>query len=207
MMKRSFAMFYLLLFALAALSPTFTRSDRFATASESGRAEKTKPVETSDPPTAAPGVRFDPIVRDIEGWTVHVDPALLEGEHCDEGEKALTMLANHLQRIAILVPAGPLAKLRELDIWIEHSHPTLKTMQYHPSGRWLVDHGHDPSMIELEKGSQHHQCKQLMLRVVFAAARAGVGRKRALGNLDGLPGQRHRRTRRNASFGGGIHQQ
>lgn len=94
----------------------------------------------------AAGVRFDPVVRGIEGWTVHIDPALLDGEHREEGGRALAMLANHLQRIAILVPAGPLAKLRGMEIWIERHHPTLKSKQYHPSRQWLLDHGHDPRL-------------------------------------------------------------
>jgi len=93
-----------------------------------------------------PVVRFDPVMRDIEGWKVHVEPALLDGEHREEGAKALAMLANHLQRIRILVPAEPLAKLQTIGIWIEHDHPTLKSMQYHPSQGWLVAHGHDPRL-------------------------------------------------------------
>jgi len=56
-----------------------------------------------------PSPRFDPVEEDIESWTVHVEPALLDGEHADEGVAALKMLANHLQRIAILVPEEPLA--------------------------------------------------------------------------------------------------
>jgi dipeptidyl-peptidase-4 len=91
-------------------------------------------------------VRFDPIVRQIEGWTVNIEPALLEGEHAEEGGKALTMLANHLQRIKILIPSPQLAQLQKIEIWIEHSHPTLKAMQYHPGKQWLVDHGHDPRL-------------------------------------------------------------
>ena len=39
--------------------------------------------------SAVPGVRFDPVVRDIEGWTVHVDPALLQGEHQEQGARAV----------------------------------------------------------------------------------------------------------------------
>jgi hypothetical protein len=93
-----------------------------------------------------PAVRFDPIVRDIEGWKVYIEPALLDGEHREEGYKALQMLANHLQRIKILLPAEPLAKLQSIGIWIEHDHPTLKPMQYHPSREWLVSHGHDPRL-------------------------------------------------------------
>lgn len=93
-----------------------------------------------------PGVRFDPVARDIEGWKILVEPALLEGEHRAEGAQVLAMLANHLQRIKILVPEGPLARLQQLEIWIEHSHPVLKSKQYHPSRDWLVQHGHDPRL-------------------------------------------------------------
>ena len=47
---------------------------------------------------------FDPIVREIEGWKVHIDPTMLDGEYSAEGTRALTMLAGHLQRIAIMIP-------------------------------------------------------------------------------------------------------
>ncbi len=87
--------------------------------------------------------RFEPIVQKIEGWTVHVDPQLVKGEHSETGGGALKMLANHLQRIAILVPEAQLAKLRTVEFWIEHSHPQLGGMQYHPNRKWLTDRGHD----------------------------------------------------------------
>jgi len=103
-------------------------------------------VKTSDRANASPAGRFDPLLREIEGWKVHVEPALIDGKHRQEGTNALTMLANHLQRIKILVPAEPLAKLQAIEIWIEHDHPRLKAMQYHPSRGWLVDNGHDPRL-------------------------------------------------------------
>ena len=87
--------------------------------------------------------RFEPIVQEIDGWTVHVDPRLLEGEHGENGARALKMLANHLQRIAILVPGGQLAKLRTVEFWIEYAHPQLSGMHYHPNPKWLTDRGHD----------------------------------------------------------------
>lgn len=105
--------------------------------------------------------RFDPVKRDVEGWTVHVEPALLDGEHKEEGAKALTMLANHLQRIKILVPAGPLQKMQALEIWMEHDHPKLKSMQYHPSREWLVNNGHDP---RLAKKVHITQARELLSR-------------------------------------------
>jgi len=93
-------------------------------------------------------IRIDPVVKQIEGWTVHVDPQLLEGEYCEEGSRALKMLANHLQRIAILLPEDRLAKMRQLEIWIERDHPKLHNMQYHPDRGWLTGHGHDPRLAK-----------------------------------------------------------
>lgn len=92
--------------------------------------------------------RFDPVVRNIEGWRVHVEPALIEGEHREEGGRALRMLADHLNRISILLREQELRKMQNLEIWIEHEHPRLKAMQYHPSKDWLVSHGHDPRLAK-----------------------------------------------------------
>jgi hypothetical protein len=92
---------------------------------------------------AVEAVRFDPVVQQIEGWTVYVDPDLLTGEHCEVGARALQMLTNHLQRIALLLPEEQRTKMQKVEIWIEHHHPTLGAMQYHPSVQWLKSHGHD----------------------------------------------------------------
>jgi len=89
---------------------------------------------------------FEPVERKIEGWTVHIDPKLLDGEHAEYGEKALKMLANHLQRIEILMPEKQLADLQKMEIWIEHSHHELSSMQYHPSVKWLEGNGYDPRL-------------------------------------------------------------
>ena len=100
----------------------------------------------SETPTSTSTVRFDPVVQTIEGWTVFVDPALLGGAPDSVESRSLQMLANHLQRIRILVPPEPLAKLQGIGIWIERDHPALKSMQYHPSADWLIEHGHDPRL-------------------------------------------------------------
>ncbi len=99
-------------------------------------------------PESAKGVRFDPVVQKIEGWTVHVDPELIDGEHREEGARALSMLANHLERIALLLPEDRLCKMQKLEIWIERHHPTLGAMQYHPNRGWLRSHGHDPRLAK-----------------------------------------------------------
>ena len=93
--------------------------------------------------------RFDPVEKEIEGWTVHIDPAMLEGEHAEAGGKALKMLANHLQRIALLMPNEQrLQEMQKLEIWIEHEHPSLKAMQYHLGLLWLRSNGHDPRLVK-----------------------------------------------------------
>ena len=92
--------------------------------------------------------RFDPVVKDIEGWTVHVDPQMLEGKHAEAGARALTMLANHLQRIAILLPEDRLAEMRTLEIWIEHDSTDfdVEPGPYHPSVEWLTERGYEPRL-------------------------------------------------------------
>ena len=103
-------------------------------------------IAHADEKKKVPAVRFDPVVKKMEGWKVHVDPALLEGEHAAEGAKALRMLGDHLNRIALLMNEEQLKKLRTCEIWIERHHPTLGNMQYHPSAGWLKQHGHDPRL-------------------------------------------------------------
>lgn len=118
-----------------------------------------------EPPDIEPA-RFDPVTRDVEGWTVHVEPALIDGQHAEEGAKALSMLANHLQRIKILVPKEPLAKLQAFEFWLEHDHPRIGGMSYHPSKQWLIGHDHDPRLthkVHIACASQLF-CRQQMLK-------------------------------------------
>lgn len=92
---------------------------------------------TGETTSAAPP---HPVVQNIQGWQVHVDPSLIDDP---DGERALAMLKNHLQRIEILIAPEPLAKLKQIEIWIERHHPSLRAMQYHPSRGWLIANGHD----------------------------------------------------------------
>ncbi len=94
-----------------------------------------------------PRALFDPIEQNVEGWTVQVDPQLLN-KHKGEGDRAIKALANHLQRITYIVPEDRLAKLKELPIWLEHKNPELTSMQYHPDRGWLLAHKHDPRLVK-----------------------------------------------------------
>ena len=70
------------------------------------------------------GVRFDPVVRNMEGWTVHIDPALLGGEHAETGGKCLRMLADHLNRISLLVQGDVLKRLQKCEICLLYTSPS-----------------------------------------------------------------------------------
>ena len=121
----------------------------FLSVTNANQAEKNSPV------------RFDPVIKNIEGWKIHIDPALLKGKHSTDGLHAIKMLTNHLQRISILVQGEALKKLKTCQIWLEHSHPTLHAMQYHPSVGWLKANGHDP---RLQKKVHVPQAKALTSR-------------------------------------------
>ena len=91
---------------------------------------------------------YDPVEKQIEGWTVAVDPQLLKEEHQETRDKAFKALANHLQRVKYIVPEDRLEQLQKLRIWLDLDHPKLTGMQYHPNRDWLVEHGHDPRLVK-----------------------------------------------------------
>jgi len=98
--------------------------------------------------TAAPEtIRIDHQIREIEGWTVHVDPSLLEGEHKETGDLALRILGERLHEITLMLPAEPVAKLKEVPVYLDRAHP-LGNAHYHPDGGWLERHGYDPAMAK-----------------------------------------------------------
>ena len=91
---------------------------------------------------------YDPVQRDIEGWRVAIDPALLQESQAEFADEALKALANHLQRIVYIVPEKQLTQLRQVRLWLELDNRVLDNFQYHPNRQWLVDHGHDPRLVK-----------------------------------------------------------
>lgn len=132
-----------------------------------------KPADASSEVVAsAREHRFEPVIQNIEGWSVYVDPRMLEGTDAKAGAEALKMLANHLQRIAVLMPAKRLAEMRKLEIWIEHDHPFLNVEPgpYHPGARWLTARGHDARLakkVHITRAAslleRHHMIKHPMV--------------------------------------------
>jgi hypothetical protein len=97
---------------------------------------------------AAEKPTYDPVEqyaeRQVEGWRVLVNKRLLQDENRELCDRTLKLLGDHLYRITRVVPAGPLARLRKIPIWVELAHPRHPCMCYHPSADWLREHGMSP---------------------------------------------------------------
>lgn len=92
---------------------------------------------------------FDPVVQHVEGWTLYIDPKLLDDHNAEEDARALAMLVNHLQRINIYMPPDPLARMQTVGIWIEVDHfDDVEPGPYHPSAAWLTANGYDPRLAK-----------------------------------------------------------
>lgn len=94
---------------------------------------------------------YDPVKKQIEGWTVCVDPRLLEpGQN---NKRAMDALVNHLQRINYIMPPESLKRMHNMRIWIETENPALaklnmEHMQYHPDPNWLIENCLDPRLAK-----------------------------------------------------------
>ena len=106
----------------------------------------------------------DPVVKDVEGWTIKVDPALFECENEKLGKEALKALANHLQRVKYILPEDKVKELQQLPIDLDLDH-RLGNMQYHPARGWLMANRHDP---RLEKHVHIPRAKSLVSRGTWA---------------------------------------
>jgi hypothetical protein len=88
------------------------------------------------------------VIRSIEGWTVHVDNALLSKETAAT-ERALTLLQQQLIEIVQKVPANAVAKLREVPLWFSPEYEGIAPRaEYHPNERWLRTNGRNPAMVK-----------------------------------------------------------
>lgn len=85
----------------------------------------------------------DYAVMEIRGWTVRVNPAIAEVD--PELEKATLELLDHqLYQVGRVIPERALARLREVEIWVELEMHETACMCYHPSKDWLIPNGYNP---------------------------------------------------------------
>lgn len=100
---------------------------------------------------AASAEFFDPVEKQLEGFTVFVDPALLPGGEAEElGARAVKVLDAQLTMIVqVMGESEALKKLQTCPIWLEHHHKDLGSMQYHPDKRWLTKRNYDPRLTKM----------------------------------------------------------
>jgi hypothetical protein len=89
---------------------------------------------------------YNPVIKDVEGFQIHIDPALLADE---EGQRIIKMLEARLMMIVVIMPDDRLVKLRTCPIWIEKHHEALGAMQFHPDVSWLRGRGYDPRLEKM----------------------------------------------------------
>ena len=102
------------------------------------------PLSAKDPP-AKP---TEHTKRDIEGWTVQVDNRLLAKEDEALGKQAIGLLEAHLRMVALVLPEDKVKRLRKVPIWLDLTHGSLVSPQYHPSIEWLTEHGYSREMAK-----------------------------------------------------------
>jgi len=82
----------------------------------------------------------------IEGWRVLVNTNLLA--EADLWERTSKLLHAQLYQVTRVIPAGPLAKLRQIPIWVEQSSARFPCMCYHESRDWLTAHNVNPDKTD-----------------------------------------------------------
>jgi len=85
--------------------------------------------------------------KPLAGWTVLVSETL-EYEHPQAMQKTLDEVSQQLQRIRRVLPAGPLAQLQKVPVWLEHQDRDLATTCYHISREWLRSRGYNPDKAD-----------------------------------------------------------
>jgi outer membrane protein assembly factor BamB len=95
---------------------------------------------------AIPTSNYD--LREVSGWTVHLNRALLATTG-PATEHAIELLSAQLEEIVRRVPPGAVAELRKVPLWISPEYPGEKPRaEYHPNAGWLREHGRDPAMAK-----------------------------------------------------------
>ena len=84
-------------------------------------------------------------VQEIEGWTVYVNRRLAKPES-DIGQKALKLMRNQLQQIAMLLPDQRVKELQTIKIWLDDDPENQ--IHYHPNVGWLKSNGFNPARVK-----------------------------------------------------------
>ncbi|QSQ27675.1 RICIN domain-containing protein [Pyxidicoccus parkwayensis] len=87
--------------------------------------------------------------RTLEGWTVRIDDRLLTAENKPATDKALVLLRGQLKEVVRLVPAGPVAQLRKVTLWLSPPYPNEEPRaMYHLGESWMSKNGRSLAMLK-----------------------------------------------------------
>jgi hypothetical protein len=78
----------------------------------------------------------------IQGFTVLINPAVLK--QLQSARDLQMELDRQLAAIARMVPARPLAALKQVRIWVEWAKRPQGAAEFHPSAQWLRQNGYNP---------------------------------------------------------------
>ncbi|NPC70569.1 DUF2341 domain-containing protein, partial [Corallococcus exiguus] len=85
----------------------------------------------------------------LEGWTVRIDERLLTSANKPATNKALVFLAAQLKDVVRIVPAGPVAQLRKVTLWLSPPYPNEDPRAtYHVSESWMRQNGRNLAMLK-----------------------------------------------------------
>lgn len=101
----------------------------------------TSAVANDSPPKPAQHV-----VKEIEGWSIHIDDRLLNGADAALGARTLDLIRGRLADIKLALPADKVERLQQVPIWLDRTHGALRSAQYHPSSGWLKANGYDVAL-------------------------------------------------------------
>ena len=86
--------------------------------------------------------------REISGWQVHINKALLDTRRAETG-RALELLGRMLADIIRAVPAKAVAGLQKVPLYFSPAYPGKRGgAEFHPDAGWLKDNGRDPAMAK-----------------------------------------------------------
>jgi len=87
--------------------------------------------------------------RQVEGWTLSIDPRLLTPETKAATERAVDLLQAQLMETVRVVPEAAVKELRGVKLYFSPQYPGIgPAAEYHPGAQWLKDHGRDPGMAK-----------------------------------------------------------
>ncbi|MCP3166359.1 RICIN domain-containing protein [Myxococcus qinghaiensis] len=85
----------------------------------------------------------------LEGWTVRIDDRLLAAANKPLTDKALVLLAAQLKEVVRIVPAGPVAQLRKVTLWLSPPYPGEPPVaRYHAGDVLLRQSGRNLAMLK-----------------------------------------------------------